>query len=57
LINLINKEYEENTNNGIKWGWTTDYAFSVKNTPTDNPKAGDIGEWVLAEFTSENSIP
>ena len=53
LINLIKKEYEENTNNGIKWGWTTDYAFSVKNTPTDNPKAGDIGEWVLAEFTSE----
>ena len=53
LISLIKKEYEENTNNGIEWGWTTDYAFSVKNTPTKNPKAGDVGEWVLAEFTSE----
>ena len=53
LISLIKKEYEENKNNGIEWGWTTDYAFSVKNTPTDNPKTGDIGEWVLAEFTSE----
>ena len=53
LINLIEKEYQENINNGAEWGWTTDYAFSVKNTPTDNPKTGDIGEWVLAEFTSE----
>ncbi len=53
LINLIEKEYQENLENGVEWGWTTDYAFSVKNTPTDNPKPGDIGEWVLAEFTSE----
>ncbi len=53
LINLIEKEYKENTSSGTEWGWTTDYAFSVKNTPTENPKPGDIGEWVLAEFTSK----
>ena len=60
VLNRSNKEdeklmhgYQENINNGAEWGWTTDYAFSVKNTPTDNPKTGDIGEWVLAEFTSE----
>ena len=53
LISLIEKEYQDNLEKGIEWGWSTDYAFSVKNTPTDNPRPGDIGEWVLAEFTSE----
>ena len=28
LINLIEKEYQENLENGVEWGWTTDYAFS-----------------------------
>ena len=53
LINLIEKEYQENLENGVEWGWNTEYAFSVKNSPTDDPKSGDIGEWVLAEFTNE----
>jgi len=53
LINLIEKEYQENLENGVEWGWNTEYAFAVKNSPTDDPKPGDIGEWVLAEFTNE----
>jgi len=55
LIDLIEKEYQENIANEIPWGWSTEYAFAVKNTPTDNPQPGDIGEWVLAEFSSEES--
>jgi len=53
LIDLIEKEYQENINDGTGWEWSTDYAFSVKNSPTNNPKPGDLGEWVLAEFTTK----
>ena len=35
-----------------EWGWTTNFAFSVKPSASDDPKQTNTnGEWVNARFT------
>ena len=54
LIELIENEYQQSIQNDESWGWDS-YAFSVKVTPTDDNRANETGEWVLAEFWTEDS--
>ena len=54
LISLIEAEYQQSVDNDENWGWDS-YAFSVKVTPTDANRANETGEWVLAEFWTEES--
>lgn len=54
LIQLIENEYQQSIENNESWAWDS-YAFSVKVTPTDDQIANETGEWVLAEFWTEES--
>jgi|TARA_B110000444_G_scaffold44337_1_gene40247 hypothetical protein len=54
FIEKIKKEYIESQSNG-GWGWNTDYAFSIKAINSKNSSAwNQKGEWVNAQFTSDN---
>ena len=40
----------------INWGWKTNFAYSVKQTKSENPEyKNQEGEWVNARFTSEDA--
>ena len=54
LIEVIESEYQQSTENDESWGWDS-YAFSVKVTPTEANRGNETGEWVLAEFWTEES--
>jgi|TARA_B100001094_G_scaffold282130_1_gene294033 hypothetical protein len=54
LIEVIEREYQQSTENDESWGWDS-YAFSVKVTPTEANRGNETGEWVLAEFWTEES--
>ena len=54
LIQLIENEYQQSIENEENWGWDS-YAFSVKVTPTEDNRGNEIGEWVLAEFWTDDS--
>ena len=54
LIQVIDKEYQQSIENDESWGWDS-YAFSVKVTPTVANRGNETGEWVLAEFWSDES--
>ena len=54
LIKLIESEYQQSIENNEEWSWDS-YAFSVKVTPTEEKIANETGEWVLAEFWTEES--
>ena len=54
LISLIESEYQQSIDNNENWGWDS-YAFSVKVTPTEDKRANETGEWVLAEFWNDES--
>lgn len=52
LIQVIDEEYQQSIENDESWGWDS-YAFSVKVTPTEANRRNETGEWVLAEFWTE----
>ena len=54
LVEVIESEYQQSTENDESWGWDS-YAFSVKVTPTEANRGNEKGEWVLAEFWTEES--
>ena len=54
LIQVIDKEYQQSIENNESWVWDS-YAFSVKVTPTEANRGNETGEWVLAEFWTEES--
>ena len=54
LIQVIDKEYQQSIENDESWGWDS-YAFSVKVTPTEANRGNETGEWVLAEFWTDES--
>ena len=53
-IQVIDKEYQQSIENDESWGWDS-YAFSVKVTPTEANRGNETGEWVLAEFWTDES--
>ena len=54
LIKVIETEYQQSIENGENWGWDS-YAFSVRVTPTEANLGNETGEWVLAEFWTDES--
>jgi len=56
FVDLIEKEYQDFQTNNVNWGWKTNYAYSVKQTKSENPEyKNQEGEWVNARFTSEDA--
>ena len=54
LIQVIDKVSSNPIENDESWGWDS-YAFSVKVTPTEANRGNETGEWVLAEFWTDES--
>lgn len=53
FADMIEADYQESVvQNGEEWGWTINYAFSVKPTGTDKPR----GEYVNARFTGTSGV-
>jgi hypothetical protein len=51
----IESSYQESLAKGEEWGWTTNFAFSVKPSASDDPDLTNTqGEWVNARFTEAN---
>lgn len=51
----IESSYQESLAKGEEWGWTTNFAFSVKPSASDDPELTNTqGEWVNARFTGAN---
>ena len=53
----IESSYQESLAKGEEWGWTTNFAFSVKPSASDDPAyvfPNTQGEWVNARFTEAN---
>ena len=64
----IESSYQESLAKGEEWGWTTNFAFSVKPSGSDDPELTNTlnyksevwlndqveGEWVNARFTGNN---
>ena len=56
FVDLIEKEYQDFQASNSNWGWKTNYAYSVKQTKSENPEyKNQEGEWVNARFTSEDA--
>ena len=56
FVDLIEKEYQDFQATDINWGWKTNFAYSVKQTKSENPEyKNQEGEWVNARFTSEDA--
>ena len=51
----IESSYQESLAKGEEWGWTTNFAFSVKPSASDDPELTNTqGEWVNARFTGND---
>jgi hypothetical protein len=55
FISKIEASFEETKEKNEEWGWTTNFAFSVKPTKSETGDyPNEIGEWVNARFTAAN---
>ena len=55
FISKIEASFEETKEKNEEWGWTTNFAFSVKPTKSETGDyPNEIGEWVNARFTAVN---
>ena len=51
----IRDRYQDFQASNSNWGWKTNFAYSVKQTKSENPEyKNQEGEWVNARFTSED---
>ncbi len=52
FVAKIERSYQSSLEKEEEWGWTTNFAFSVKPSASDDPKQTNTnGEWVNARFT------
>jgi hypothetical protein len=52
FVAKIESSYQSSVEKEEEWGWTTNFAFAVKPSPSDDPEQTNTnGEWVNARFT------
>ena len=57
FVAKVEESYQNDLANGVAWEWSTDYAFSVYPSKTEDNNWNEKGEWVNAQFTgSDGSV-
>ena len=52
FVAKIDSSYQSSLETGEDWGWTTNFAYSVKPSASDDPENTNTqGEWINARFT------